>query len=382
MVRLAFVTDNHFDLNSRFEETVRIHNWIADDAAERGCTLTLLGGDILEGKSRPEERNAIADWLLRMAQLGPLVGVYGNHEVHSDLDIFNLLEAPHPIYFHDRPAVVVSQGIAIACLPWPRKANLLAALGDAGIPDVNNAAQHHLRNILRGLGSELDQYEGMPRVGLGHVNIDGAKTDHDQPLVGSDMSLSLADLGLLRCDLYLLGHIHAQQAWSIEGSPCLFGGAPKHNNFGEPGPKGYVVAEFDGQRLVSWERIPTPATPMFLLEGRWENGSLVMNAPLPNVRGGEVRMRYTFPIDEREMARNAAQALCDHMANDLGANWVKPEPIPNTTKRARAPEVARATTIEQKLPAHWKAVGFSPGEREPELISKAVLLQEEARLAS
>lgn len=381
-MRLAFVTDQHFDINSRFEETVRIHRWIADDAAERGCTLTLLGGDLFEKKSVPEDRNAAGEWLLRMAQFGPVLGVYGNHEIPGDADLFNLLEAPHPVRIHARPVVEVVQGVAIACLPWPRKAHLLASFGDAGIPDIGNAAQHHLRSILRGLGSELDQYKGAPRVSLAHVMIDGAKTDHDQPMVGADMAVSLADLSLLRCDAYLCGHVHAQQCQQIGEAPCFYGGSPRHNNFGEPGPKGYVVVEFDGAKLVSWERIATPATPMFLLEGRWENGGIVMNAPLPDVRGGEVRLRYAVPADEREAAKAAAQRLCDHMEDELGAEWVKPEPEVHTTKRARAPEVARATTIEQKLPAHWASISFDPGDRRNSLLSKATELEEEVRLAS
>ncbi len=382
MRRVAFITDQHFDVHSRFEETIRIHNWIADDAAERGCSLTLLGGDLFERKSVPEDRNAAGDHLLRLAQFGPVVGVYGNHELAGDLDLFNLLEAPHPVFFHDRPAVQVVQGIAIACLPWPRKAHLLAAFGAAGIPEVSNAAQHHLRNILRGLGSELDQYKGAPRVALAHVMIDGAKTDHDQPMTGADMALSLADLSLVRADFYACGHVHAQQAQQIGAAPCIYGGAPRHNNFGEPGPKGYVVLEFDGPKLVSWERIATPATPMWLLTGAWRDGEIALDGPLPNVRGGEVRLRYTVPADEREAAKAAAQRLCDHMVAELGAQWVKPEPDVHTTKRARAPDVARATSVGEKLPAHWRSIGFEPGERAESLLAKATELEETDRNAA
>lgn len=388
MTRIAFVTDQHYDVHSRFEETVRIHKWIAADAAARGCTLTLLGGDMFERKSVPEERNAAGDWLLSMAELGPVVGVYGNHEIAGDLDLYNLLEAPHPVHFFDRPAVIVQSGVAIACLPWPRKANLLAAFGeDRGKEELGNLAQEHLRAVLRGLGSELEAHRGKaPRIALAHVMIDGAKTDHDQPIVGADMALSLLDLSLLDVDFYACGHVHAQQEETIHGAPCIYGGAPRHNNFGEPGAKGYVVVEFKGGKLVSWERVATPATPMILLEAVFADGVLELSDRQREIvdesPAAEIRVRYQVDSDQREPARAKARELAAWLVEQRGAISVKTEEEVRTTKRARAPEVARALTVADKLTAHWQSTGFSPGEREPALKAKATQLEEEDRNAA
>lgn len=386
MTVLAFVTDNHFDIDARFDETVRIHDWIAEDAARRGCTGTLLGGDMFERKSCAEERNAGARWLLRMVELGDVVAVDGNHDVRGDTQIFNLIgldrSGNRRIRFHDRPAVDVIDDVAIACLPWPRAANLLAQAGDVGSEEVSNLAQHHLRNVLRGLGAELDQ---MPpeyaRVALAHVMIDGAKTDHDQPLVGMDMALSLQDLGLMRASAYACGHVHAQNEFDIAGAPCIYGGAPDHNNFGEPGPKGYVVMTFDGPRLVSWERVATPATPMWLLSGRWQNNGIALDRAIPDVRAARVRVRYDVPADEREAAGLAAERVADHL-RELGAESVKLEAQVIATKRARAPEVARAAMTEDKVVAHWASISFEPGPRRDPLLSKVRFLDEEDRRAA
>lgn len=382
ITRLAFVTDNHFDTHSRFAECVRVHDWIAEDAALRECSGTILGGDMFERADCATERNAVARWLLLMARFGDVIGIYGNHETQGALELFNLIGHDRRIHFHDRPAVDVIDDVAIACLPWPRKAQLLASAGDVGSEEVSNLAQHHLRAIMRGLATELDQ---MPpeygRLALAHVMIDGAKTDHDQPITGADMAVSLQDLGLMRASFYACGHVHAQQVEDIAGAPCIYGGSPRHNNFGEPGPKGYTIIEFDGPKLVNWYRVATPATPMWLLSARWFAGNLLMS-PIPDVRGGEVRLRFEVPADEREAAGIAAAVTRDHLIADLGALSVKLEPQVITTKRARAPEVARALTIGDKLEAHWKSISFDPADRREALLSKANHLEELDRNAS
>lgn len=384
-MRLAFVTDNHFDSNSRFEETVRIHGWIAEDAARRGCTGTILGGDLFEGKSDPEERNAAGEWLLRMAELGPVVGVKGNHEIDADLDIFCRLSGRHPIRFHDRPSLDRIGEVAIACVPWPRKAHLLALLGPASVQESSAAAQQCLRQIFLGLAEELDALPECGRLALAHVMIDGARTDHDQPIVGADMNVSLSDLALLRADFYACGHVHAFQGFRIGDAPGIYGGSPRHNNWGEPTEKSYAILEFDGPRLVGWERVPTPATPMVLLEAVWEgpDRAFCRNIPVGDFeRGAEIRLRYRVESDAREPARAAALKVAE-VLRERGAVDVKVEEevIPKT--RARTPEVAAARTLPDQLAAFWASRGedLSPARRE-RLLVKLGQLEEEARAAS
>lgn len=283
-MKIAFVTDSHWDSHNRFAETVRTHDFIAEDAARRGCSLTLLGGDLHERKSVAEERNAVAAWLIRMAELGPVVGVYGNHECPLDLEIYTKLEAQNPIVFYERPAVYWHAGLAIACLPWPRPAHLLAELGPVSQETGNQAATNALRDILRGLGSEMDTAgvagaAPRARIFLGHVMARGSRTSTGQEMLGMPLELGLEDLALVRADAYLLGHIHLGPGneWAIGDAPAFYGGSPRRCTFGEPEVKSYTVIEFeDGPsgRLVSWERVPTPATPMVHLEAYWDGERL------------------------------------------------------------------------------------------------------------
>jgi DNA repair exonuclease SbcCD nuclease subunit len=314
-----------------------------------------------------------------MAGFGPVVGVYGNHELAGDLDIYNRLSARNTIEFHAAPTVVRFSDVAVACLPWPRKAQLLAHMPGATVAAGANAMRMALGAVLGGLGGRLQEQRGRARVALAHVMIDGSRTDHDQPLVGADLSLSLADLALLGADIYACGHVHAQQDGRIGDAPWLFGGSPRHNNFGEPGPKGYVIIDVDGGAVRGWERVATPATPMLLLSSAWSDGGLPISG-IDSVRGTEVRLRYRVPADERESARACAYELRDRMLG-LGAVTVTIEEEVTTERRARAPEVAAARTLPDRLERHWEGKGFDPGERRPSLLEKTALLQAESEAA-
>ena len=92
--------------------------------------------------------------------------------------------------------VATMAGIAVAFLPWPRKAHLLAAIGQpVDAPTADRLAVECLQSVLRGLGAGLHKHDG-PRVLTAHVMIGGSLTDHDQPIIGTSMELSVGDLAL------------------------------------------------------------------------------------------------------------------------------------------------------------------------------------------
>jgi DNA repair exonuclease SbcCD nuclease subunit len=379
-VRIAFVTDNHFDAHKGLDETVRVHQWIAEDAKARGCSLTLLGGDLFEKKSCAEDRNAAADWLISMAALGEVVGVAGNHEEEGGLEILNLLRGRHPIRFYSRAELHRVGDVVIGCLPWPHRGQLLAGAESTSHEDASVAARAALRSVIAGLGVAMDDHPDCARIGLGHVMRDGATTDHDQPIVGAEMAISDAELAPMRAGIYLLGHVHAQQEGLIGAAPWLYGGAPTHCNFGEPGAKGYTIIETDGPRIAGFERVATPATPMILAEGAFDGVTLSNSYALRSVYGADVRLRYRVAADRRESAKAAAADVMRDLL-ERGAKSVKLEELVETETRARAPEVARAVSHRDKLEAHWASVGFDSGPRREALLAKADYLHEVTREA-
>jgi DNA repair exonuclease SbcCD nuclease subunit len=275
----------------------------------------------------------------------------------------NMLEAPNRVTVLDRPHVHVARaGLAVACLPWPRRAQLLAQLGrDVSHEQAGVVAQEALRDILRGLAHEVE-LTGLPSIGLCHVMIDGARTDHDQPIVGADMAVSLADLGLLRADYVACSHVHAQQDWQWNGAPIVYAGAPYHCNYGEAGPKGYVVVEYGDGGPPTWQRVATPCQPMVLLEYSWDGGAFMRGGHQLHeeergaVEGGDIRLRYHVPADQRDAARAAAAEVRAGLL-EAGAERVTVDECVLQTTTARDTTVAKAKTVGEKLTALWALRG-------------------------
>jgi exonuclease SbcD len=392
--KVALVADSHFDQHSRFDECIRLHDWIADDAAARGVTLTLHAGDVYERKSTPLERQAAAAWFQRMADLGSVFVARGNHDALDDLPLLERLETRHAIRVFERAGVLpigptFGDG-AIAVLGWPQRGHLHAALAGAGMSHelVEAAAGDALRAVLRGLGGQLALHGG-PKLLLAHAMVRGSMTSTGQPLVGCDFEIGLDDLELANADAYLLGHIHKGQAWKIGDAPCIYPGSPRRTAFGEIEAKGYVVLELDEHGLIGWEFVEAPATPMVQVDATWfadgGNGGIMTpggwRATLDQVRGAEVRLRYSVPADRREQARAQGAELVEQMLR-AGAISVKVEEEVLAETRARAPEVAAAATLADKLLALWELKQFEPGSRLDALLGKASALEEAHRHAA
>jgi exonuclease SbcD len=370
-MRIAVVADSHFDQHSRFEECIRLHEAIARDATKRGVTLTLHAGDLFERKSTPDERHAAFGWLQQMAQLGPLIAVRGNHDELGNLPLAERLDSHHPIIVVEGARVVRMPCVAVAAVAWPRKAALLAAVGAESSEAGERSAGDALRGVFRGLGAELDAFAGT-RLLLMHAMVRGSLTSAGQPLVGADLEVGLDDLALVGADAYLLGHIHRGQEWRIGNAPCVYPGSPRRTAFGEIEAKGYTLVTADG-RDVTAEFIELPATPMVHISATWSGVALASEDV--DVAGAEVRLRFTTNQDQRDGARVAAEQARQELLA-AGAISVKLEEIVIAEQRARAPELAKAVTLEDKLEALWRAKNWDPGDRRSALISKLRDLQE------
>jgi exonuclease SbcD len=381
MQRLALIGDSHYFEHSRLAECVRLHDWIAKDAAARGCNGWVHSGDVFERKSSGTEREFVARWVQQMSNtVGRGVIVRGNHDILGELPLLELLELRAPVRVIEGASVVVMGGVAVACMGWPQRGNLAALLPDKAKEDLEQEAGHALKAVLRGLGDQLLAHENRTRLFLGHVMVRGSTTSTGQPLVGCDFELGLEDLALVNADAYLLGHIHKGQSWLIGEAPVIYPGSPRRTAFGEIEPKGYVVLECDGPH-VTWQFVEAPATPMAQLEARWVDGQFddtdfgQQNLIAAETAGAEVRFRYHVTAAERDAARSAAQA---YVMEDLpDAASVKIEEVVESSTRARTPEVAKAKRLDEKIQALWTAKGFEPGERLESLLAKLSLVEQE-----
>lgn len=400
--RAAVIADSHFfDAPSgRFEECIRVHNWIAQDIAARNVDAILHSGDVFERKSSPNERVVVAHWLQELAEHAPVLVVRGNHDAPLDLSIFGRLEGKHPITVEEAVGVHGMRGLVVGAVAWPTKASVLATLaaGDSvAQQDTDRVAADALRNVLLWVGNEMDigveQAGGdCPKILLMHAMVRGSRVSSGQPLVGCDLELGIEDLSLARADFIALGHIHMPQEWTVQSGTCnapvVYPGSPRRTSFGETEEKGYVIVDFEGSKCVRWERIATPCAPMFLIEDEWgvdpENNpagarSWVVGwhgAPKDSALvGAEVRFRYYVPSDMRAEARVAA-AEQEAKLRARGAIAVQVEEVVQSTATARAPEVALARTLGDKLMAYWRARMAVPvPPRDATLLGKATELE-------
>ncbi len=386
MTRVAIIADSHWDEHSRFEECIAIHNWIATDMQCRNVDLVLHAGDVFERRSTPRERAAFASWVQKVAtHVGPLVIVRGNHDPLGDLPIFSRLETRYEVIVEEAANVHVitcnGVDVAVACLAWPRKAELLARLPNTvGREDSEQAAREALRMVLRWLGDELERHEG-PTVLLSHAMVSGSLTSTGQPLVGCDLEIGLDDLALAGADFTALGHIHMPQDWQIPtGRAVAYPGSPRRTAYGEVEDKGYIIIDIDDDGTVSWQRVQTPARKMVLIHvGLTEDFRAIDH----QVREAEVRLRYDTAADTREAMRSNARGWAGALVAEGGAVEVKIEEVVQPSVRARAPEIAAAKTIGEKLRAVWDARGDAPEEdRAERLIGMANRLEEEVRNVS
>ena len=443
-IKVAHIADSHFDSseNGRLEECVRLHDWIADDMAERDVDLIVHAGDVYERASSPDERNAAVGCLQRCANIAPLIIVRGNHDAHRDLEVLRQIKARFMIDVEERAGCVIVPGpddirIHVACLAWPNKAQILADLPPCS-PEASSAvAADAIRDVLRGFAGMFEQEsQDGPRILLTHAMVRAAKASTGQPLVGCDMEIGLEDLAMAQADYVALGHIHKGQAWELgphnpdsSPVPVVYPGSTRRTTYGEAEPKGYALVEFhhhDGELTepgarrwgpCDWQFIEAPAQRMILIEDEW--GSIMVmdsrrdpvavreqreaNAILDTandlvemtgdmwlvgdmfgvdgmhvdeqIRGADIRLRYRVGNDKREAAAAAAAKWRDQLIED-GAERVKVEEKVIPTKRARAPEVAAASTTADKLIAMWDHRGDVPEERRPRLLDKIARLDE------
>lgn len=400
-MRVLASADHHYEASgARWAECLRIHAWIAEQVEELRPDLFLSGGDVYERASTPIEREAVADWLRRIAEVCPVVVAKGNHEKTLDDLLLGRLETRHPVIVEEGVGVHLVAGAAVAVVAWPDRAELAAGL-PAGA-SLADAARAHLQDVLRGLGQELAGHPG-PRILLGHLQVSGSKVSTGQPLApGAEVDVSLADIALAAADVSIFGHIHLPQDWEFDGAPIIYPGSPYRTSFGEAEEKSVVLLEVTGgtneapgaRGPVTWSRIITPAAPMLLIEGRVADiecsetgadfrGLELDRAPEDSeLQDAEIRLRYEVASTEREIGAREAKAW---KANWLGrgAARVKLEEqvIPQVRAREAAAEVAAATGIEAKLLAHWAASRPELSEEDVErLLRAAAEIEREARI--
>jgi DNA repair exonuclease SbcCD nuclease subunit len=386
------IADSQADGTWRLDAHDRAMKHAAREGRARGVGLWLHGGDVFEhfGGSTARERRSVWDAFEELADSAPVVVVEGNHDPTGEIDELRRIRTRFPIHaVAERPAVLDFHAgekirVRIAAIPWPRKSAILSWLDDTAPPELRKAATREaLRAVFEGLGRKMAAAAEFGRRGvkiaLAHAQVVGASSDSDQPLVGHDFEVALDDLALLGCDLTVLGHIHKPQEWSFDGRDVVYPGAPTWQKFatGELVPKGFVLARVafedelrDPMPLVSWERVPIPGVPLRLVEMTFDGSTLVAAEPrdvcVPD--GSAVRLRYSVETSARLGGKLVAEGLAARWRARGCDVVIEERLVPQIL--ARAPEIAAATSIEEKFRLFLARTSPQTPERTERLVER------------
>lgn len=377
----AAIGDIHLDasLNGRLPEAERVCMDIAADAAERKVDVIIAAGDFMQHlRSCAVERNTLVRVVTRLAEVAPVVVLRGNHDGLGELTFLQHLRTKHPVIVEEGYAVHVVAGIAVACAAWPCKAVLLASENTTSSRVADKALLHAFRAQMERLGAELDKHAG-PKMLVAHAMVSGSATSIGQPLVGCELEVAVEDLRRSRAPIIVLAHVHKAQAWRGTGSSndwkthnfecegidgdVVYTGSPRPTDFGDLDDKSYLLTHFetvDGTwRPTGWERIPTTARPLHVAQATWNGERLDCGEDLTEHAGAEVQLRYSFPAKDAPRVAPQAAALRASLAA-AGAAFVHMAPKKIATTEARAPQVALAHSLADKLQAHWDLRGAPP----------------------
>lgn len=326
-------------------------------------------GDLFHTKSTIDDRNALVPRVQEFASLAPVVIVKGNHDQEGELEILARLASTYPIRVVTKPQVLhfeTPTDVRIACfaLPYPFKGALVAA----GVEHqaLSQTTREIFDPIFMTAASELEQAAAAGELPLmiGHVSVGGAISSTGQPQIGQDLEIDPAQLARLGPIYKGLSHIHKHQ--TVGGA--VYAGSIARLDFGEMEPKGFIEVEYqrDGK---TWEhrwkfvRLGVPA--MHHVEGRLTREAFVFTSVdgqptdpeaslIPSWSGADVRCRYRVAKGEVGVLD-----VAKIHAEFAGCRSLVLEPIAETEAAVRAPEIAAAVTLEDKVHAFAARQGLT-----------------------
>jgi len=370
-MKIACAGDLHIDGPKR-GTCERVLRAMYDDMAKREASAIVVPGDVYDALPSP-----LGQLFLRsLVQSVPpeIVQLYmpGNHDPAHVLGVVDAFGA-RSVFASENVTVVEEPRavdlevdgtiLRVACLPDLRATWVKKRL--AGKPK-GSTPMDVARAVLDDLAAQMEGAPG-PTLFAGHLTIGGARMDNDQPARAPEVAFKLSDVAQVLAHAYAFGHIHLRQHWTLNGAPAFYTGSPYATTYGELSPKSWTMLHWNG-RGFDVEIVPTAAPRLVLLVGTWrrdgDDAGMTLAyheahetdraVALDDLAGAEVQIRYEAPTADKMGAQRAAE---EHRKAVLaaGALACDPDPRDAVTVRRRAPELAAARTLPEKIDAFWRA---------------------------
>lgn len=384
-LRVLALGDLHLTEGKRQDDQKAVLRGIMRDADRLKPQLTVLLGDLFGHRvphnSSPWSRNVLVEFVQAMSAYGPVVILAGNHDNPEDLAVFEDIRTKQNVLVCAGPedVVVTARGdvhVNLRVLPYPRRTTFNA--GDRPLQEV--------------VDETMARFAATRPVGafslfLGHVQVAGCRLGGGEVLHGKEPTITPEQLKALPVDASILGHIHLSQQMAPRS---WYAGSPWPQDFGETDRKGYMVVDIDrdgppferfdpvlnggnpplGEYVervrpggLTFTRIWTHAPPLVTLDWRWglrdgdrEPSWLV--APAALTQRAHVRGRLTVD-PEYKASCPWKEATAAFRATAL--SWVE-EVKTLTRSGVRAPAVAEAVGLDNKLHAYWGTLTPPPAE--------------------
>lgn len=198
-------------------------------AIDEQVRFVVIAGDVYDTRPLGQSALFFRAQMQRLADAGiPVVIVRGNHD-HAGIAPPNvrLPENVRVLAHEQAERVEVVDGVFVHGRSYPR-------------PDYTD-------DLVVSYPAAVD---GALNVGLLHTALTGS------PPHNPYAPTSPAALAAKEYQYWALGHVHEHRSWLERGSHIVFSGNLQGRHIRETGPKGAVVVEYEGPRILSWRHQP------------------------------------------------------------------------------------------------------------------------------
>lgn len=377
-MKIAHFSDLHVTEGPALEDQRADLRRVVDRILEARPDLVILTGDYygrtVPHRPSPRERAVLEPELVRLAEVAPVLALEGNHDHGEALALARQLGGVFPVTVLDRAGAQVvhtpAGPVQVYHLAYPTRRWLLAGRPPAGVAEGRAQALAQLHGLLTAWGARMARQRAaapdVPILFLGHFQVKGAALSSGEVLATGELEVDRSTLSGLPVDYGALGHVHARQ----EVCPGVwYVGDPWPVDFGETGPRGFHLVELQPGLPARVEFVSSGARPWTTIRYRWaadrEDGAprwieRPSAAELQALAGAVVRARLVVP----DVHASSCPWEAEIEALSALAHRVKAERVIEPTVRVRAPEVAEAATVEDKVRAWWGTLEARPEDQD------------------